>query len=205
MLPLEADAMRRVSESVPGLVPLAIPDRTYGLQQVAVDTLAATALLVVSDSVPDASVKQVLDFLFKSGLAADRGVSASRLSRERATIRSVTRVMVGWRLLMPAHPVALDQGDGRGHRAGFDDARGRRLAFEAVSGRELRTHVGAALRRFAAYQQVPVLLDHGTVLTLDLSEVPEAAAGDEVVIDFSAEAFHVLDASAPLPVTTTGG
>ncbi len=84
LLALDSDAMARVSESVPGLVPLAIPDRTYGLQQGAVDTLAATALLVVSDSVPDASVKQVLDFLFKGGLAADRGVSASRLSRERA-------------------------------------------------------------------------------------------------------------------------
>ena len=84
LLPLEADAMTRVSESVPGLVPLAIPDRTYGLQQGAVDTLAATALLVASDSVPDASVKQVLDFLFTSGLGADRGASASRLSRERA-------------------------------------------------------------------------------------------------------------------------
>jgi alanine racemase len=54
-------------------------------------------------------------------------------------------------------------------------------------------------------RQVPVLLDHGTVLTLDLSGVPEAAAGDEVVIDFSAETFHMLDATAPLPVTTTGG
>lgn len=53
-------------------------------------------------------------------------------------------------------------------------------------------------------KQVPVLLDHGTVLTLDLSEVPDAAAGDEVVIDFSAEAYHLLDATAPLPVTTTG-
>jgi len=84
LLPLAADAMTRVSESVPGLVPLAIPDRTYGLQQGAVDTLAATALLVASDSVPDASVEQVLDFLFTSGLGADRGASASRLSRERA-------------------------------------------------------------------------------------------------------------------------
>ncbi|MBK6453460.1 MAG: TAXI family TRAP transporter solute-binding subunit [Proteobacteria bacterium] len=84
LLPLDAGAMTRVSESVPGLVPLAIPDRTYSQQQGAVDTLAATALLVAADSVPDASVKQVLDFLFKSGLAADRGVSASRLSRERA-------------------------------------------------------------------------------------------------------------------------
>jgi hypothetical protein len=34
--------------------------------------------------VPDASVQQVLDFLFTSGLAAERGASASRLSRERA-------------------------------------------------------------------------------------------------------------------------
>ena len=84
LLPLEADAMTRVSESVPGLVPLAIPARTYGLQQGAVDTLAATALLVASDSVPDVSVKQVLDFLFRSGLGADRGAIASRLSRERA-------------------------------------------------------------------------------------------------------------------------
>jgi len=84
LLPLDADAMTRVAESVPGLVPLAIPDRTYDRQQGAVNTLAATALLVAADSVPDASVQQVLDFLFESGLAADRGVSASRLSRERA-------------------------------------------------------------------------------------------------------------------------
>ena len=54
-------------------------------------------------------------------------------------------------------------------------------------------------------KQVPVLLDHGTVVTLDLSEVPDAAAGDEVAIDFSAEAFHILDATAPLPVTTGAG
>ncbi|MBK7902568.1 MAG: hypothetical protein IPJ97_06070 [Proteobacteria bacterium] len=84
VLPLDTEAMTRVSELVPGLVPLAIPDRTYGLQRGAVDTVAATALLVASDAVPDASVKQVLEFLFKGGFAADRGVSASRLSRERA-------------------------------------------------------------------------------------------------------------------------
>jgi len=39
---------------------------------------------VVRSSVPDAAVKQVLEFLFEGGLAVDRGVSASRLSRERA-------------------------------------------------------------------------------------------------------------------------
>ncbi len=84
LVPLDAEAMGRLSESVPGLVPLAIPDRTYPGQQGAVDTIAATALLVASDSVPAASVKQVLDFLFTSVFAADRGVSASRLSRQRA-------------------------------------------------------------------------------------------------------------------------
>jgi TRAP-type uncharacterized transport system substrate-binding protein len=65
-------------------VPLAIPARTYAWQEGAVDTLAATALLVASDSVPDASVEQVLEFLFTSALATDRGVRAARLSRERA-------------------------------------------------------------------------------------------------------------------------
>jgi TRAP transporter TAXI family solute receptor len=84
LLPLDPDATTRLAESVPGLVPLTISQHTYGPQTRDVPTLAATALLVASSSVPDASVKQVLDFLFEGGLAVDRGVSASRLSRERA-------------------------------------------------------------------------------------------------------------------------
>jgi len=84
LLPLDPDAMTRLAESVPGLVPLAISQRTYAAQDSDVPTLAATALLVARSSVPDAAVKQVLEFLFKGGLAVDRGVSASRLSRARA-------------------------------------------------------------------------------------------------------------------------
>jgi TRAP transporter TAXI family solute receptor len=84
LVSLDAGAMTRLSESAPGLVPFAIPARTYAWQEGAVDTLAATALLVASDSVPDASVTQVLEFLFTSALATDRGVSAARLSRARA-------------------------------------------------------------------------------------------------------------------------
>ena len=84
LVPLEANAVQRLAESVPGLVPLAIPERTYAGQQGSVTTLAATALLVASESVPAASIQRVLEFLFTKGLAADRGVSASRLSRERA-------------------------------------------------------------------------------------------------------------------------
>lgn len=52
--------------------------------------------------------------------------------------------------------------------------------------------------------QVPVLLNHGTVVTLDLSGVPDAVAGDEVELDFDPKAFYDPDGSAPLPVTTTG-
>jgi len=52
--------------------------------------------------------------------------------------------------------------------------------------------------------RVPALINHGTVVTLDLSEVPEATAGDEVTLDFDPDAFYNLDGSAPLPVTVTG-
>lgn len=53
--------------------------------------------------------------------------------------------------------------------------------------------------------QVPVLLNHGTVVTLDLSGVPEVAVGEEVRIDTSPEGFYMLDAASPLPVTTVSG
>ncbi|GAA1673002.1 hypothetical protein GCM10010977_27550 [Citricoccus zhacaiensis] len=54
-------------------------------------------------------------------------------------------------------------------------------------------------------QEVPVLLNHRNVITLDLSNVPDAVVGDEVVIDFNPDSFYMLDASLPLPVTTSGG
>ncbi len=52
--------------------------------------------------------------------------------------------------------------------------------------------------------EVPVLLHHGTVVTLDLSQVPDAAVGDAVEIDFDPNSFFVLDGTAPLPVTAGG-
>lgn len=84
LLPLDTAAMQQLDATVPGLLPLTIPERTYAWQAGGVDTLAATALLVAGSEVPDAAVTNVLDFLFKDGLAAERGVSASRLSRARA-------------------------------------------------------------------------------------------------------------------------
>ncbi len=51
---------------------------------------------------------------------------------------------------------------------------------------------------------VPVLLNHGTVVALDLSEVPDAVVGDEVTLDFDPDAFYNPDGSSPLPVTATG-
>jgi TRAP transporter TAXI family solute receptor len=84
LLPLEAGAMVTLGQSTPGLVPLAIPARSYAWQDGAVPTLAATALLVASDDVPASSVRRTLDFLFQESAALDRGVTASRLSEERA-------------------------------------------------------------------------------------------------------------------------
>lgn len=49
--------------------------------------------------------------------------------------------------------------------------------------------------------QVPVLLNHGTVVTLDLTNVPDAAVGDEVTIDFNEDLGYLLDATPPVPVT----
>jgi TRAP transporter TAXI family solute receptor len=84
LLPLAAEAMVTLGQSIPGLVPLAIPDHSYAWQDGAVPTLAATALLVASDDVPASSVERTLDFLFEESAAHDRGVAASRLSKERA-------------------------------------------------------------------------------------------------------------------------
>jgi TRAP transporter TAXI family solute receptor len=86
LLPLDSAAMSILAETVPGLVPLVIPERTYAWQRGSVPTLAATALLVASAAVPDASIRRVLEFLYASDPELERGVSASRLSRERALV-----------------------------------------------------------------------------------------------------------------------
>jgi TRAP transporter TAXI family solute receptor len=86
LLPLDSAAMSILAETVPGLVPLAIPERTYAWQRGSVPTLAATALLVAGATVPDASIRRVLEFLYSSGPELERGVSASRLSLDRALV-----------------------------------------------------------------------------------------------------------------------
>ena len=86
LLPLDSAAMSILAETVPGLVPLAIPERTYAWQRGSVPTLAATALLVAGATVPDASIRRVLEFLYALDPEFERGVSASRLSRERALV-----------------------------------------------------------------------------------------------------------------------
>ena len=86
LLPLESSALVGLADAAPGLVALTIPERTYGWQRGPVPTLAATALLVASDAVPDHAVERVLEFLYASDQATERGVSASRISRERALV-----------------------------------------------------------------------------------------------------------------------
>lgn len=47
----------------------------------------------------------------------------------------------------------------------------------------------------------PVLLDHSSIVTLDLSAIPDAVEGDEVSITFNPANDELLDATLPLPVT----
>jgi alanine racemase len=50
-------------------------------------------------------------------------------------------------------------------------------------------------------EDVDVLLDHETVVVLDLSEMPNVQEGEEVTIHFDPSTGDVLDTSPPLPVT----
>ena len=80
---LDPGQAARIAADVPGLVPLVIPARTYAGQTAAIQTVAATALLVAHSEVAEATVEAVLELLYAA--AADRGgVLAARLSKERA-------------------------------------------------------------------------------------------------------------------------
>jgi TRAP-type uncharacterized transport system substrate-binding protein len=81
---------------VHGLLPLGIPARTYPGQEGAVPSVAATALLVARDDVPDVVITSALDLIFVSASSGGAGVQASRLSREHARA-AVT---------IPMHPAA---------------------------------------------------------------------------------------------------
>ncbi len=84
LLSLDADAILRIDATEHGLVPLPIAPRTYPGQDAEIRTVSATALLVASDTVPAGMVTATLELLFAGGAAPGRGVSASRLSRQRA-------------------------------------------------------------------------------------------------------------------------
>jgi TRAP transporter TAXI family solute receptor len=80
---LDTEQAARLGADLPGLLPLAIPARTYAGQSEAVSTVAATALLVAHSDVAEVTVEAVLEFLYAA--AAERGgVLAARLSKERA-------------------------------------------------------------------------------------------------------------------------
>jgi TRAP transporter TAXI family solute receptor len=83
LVALDAGQAVRIGADLHGLVPLAIPARTYVGQAASVQTVAATALLVAHSEVAEATVEAVLEYLYAA--AADRGgVLAARLSKERA-------------------------------------------------------------------------------------------------------------------------
>jgi len=83
LVALDAEQSARMGHDLPGLVALAIPARTYAGQAAAVQTVAATALLVAHSDVAEATVEALLEYFYAA--AAERGgVLAARLSRERA-------------------------------------------------------------------------------------------------------------------------
>jgi TRAP transporter TAXI family solute receptor len=80
---LEPEMATRISGDLHGLVPLGIPARTYPGQTAAVQTVAATALLVAHSDVAEATVEAMLELLY--AVAGDRGgVLGARLSKQRA-------------------------------------------------------------------------------------------------------------------------
>jgi TRAP transporter TAXI family solute receptor len=97
LLPVDAATIAAESRDVHGLVPLDIPGRTYPGQTSSVPTLAATALMVVRDDVPDAIVTDMLELIYASAASGGAGVQATRLSRERATTG----------ITIPMHPAAV--------------------------------------------------------------------------------------------------
>ena len=96
LLPLDPETIARAVAEVHGLVPLGIPGRTYPGQPSVVPTVAATALLVVRDDVPDAVVLNTIELLYASAASGGAGVQATRLSKERATSG----------ITIPMHPAA---------------------------------------------------------------------------------------------------
>ena len=96
LLPLDQETIARAVAEVHGLLPLDIPGRTYPGLVASVPTVAATALLVARDDVPDVVVSNTLELLYASAASGDAGVQATRLSKERATSG----------ITIPMHPAA---------------------------------------------------------------------------------------------------
>ena len=114
LLPLDPETIALAVAEVHGLLPLDIPARTYPGLAVAVPTVAATALLVARDDVPDAVVSNTLDLLYTSAQSGGAGVKATRLSKERATSG----------ITIPMHPAAERYFDRTVDPAGGPDDRG---------------------------------------------------------------------------------
>ena len=108
LVALDAGQAARIGADLPGLVPLAIPARTYAGQLAAVQTVAATALLVAHSDVAEVTVEAVLEYLYAT--AADRGgVLAARLSKERARTGITIPMHAGAQRFFEQTPDAADR------------------------------------------------------------------------------------------------
>jgi TRAP transporter TAXI family solute receptor len=96
LVPLDLQTRIELASAVHGLLALTIPARTYPGQDEPVPTVAATALMVAREDVPDATVAKTLDLMYASAASGGAGVQAARLSKDRA-LDAVT---------IPLHPAA---------------------------------------------------------------------------------------------------
>jgi TRAP transporter TAXI family solute receptor len=96
LVPLDLQSRVQLADDEHGLFPLTLAARTYPGQDQSVPTIAATALLVARDDVPDVIISNALDLMYASAASGGAGVQATRLSKARA-LDGVT---------IPLHPAA---------------------------------------------------------------------------------------------------
>jgi hypothetical protein len=97
LVPVQSRSIARLAPGNSGLIKFTLPANSYPGQTEDVSTLAATALLVATDSVPDTEVERLLTFVFsQQAFEAVGSAEGFKISRHTA-LQGVT---------IPMHPAA---------------------------------------------------------------------------------------------------
>jgi TRAP transporter TAXI family solute receptor len=90
LISLETPAVERLVTEHPGLIGLVIPSNTYPGQQERVATVAATAVLVTHNDVPEAEVAVVLRLVFENPDYLSAGSAQGAKISRRSALRGIT-------------------------------------------------------------------------------------------------------------------